>query len=428
MQQRNKRRYTPVDRHLFQKQALAWAQHFDHLHLFSDNAYMYPFGGFANRLFAGCAAVCPINPDHTFASIQQFHDKHKDWLAGYFSYDLKNEIEHLQSKNHDFLQFPPAYFYVPQHLIHFEEAGIVIETPDDPDEIFSKILSHSIPVHQPVSTANIHIQQRTSQQQYKGDVQQIKQHILEGDVYELNYCMEFFAEGAQLNPLALYEALNDASPMPFSVYGRIRDFYLMCASPERFLKKKGDQLISQPIKGTARRGSSPEEDKQLIYQLRHNEKELAENMMIVDLVRNDLAKSACPGSVKVEEMFGIYTFRQLHQMISTVSARMRKEVLFTEAIRNAFPMGSMTGAPKIKAMELIDRYEQAHRGLYSGAVGYISPEADFDFNVVIRSMLYNASTRYLSFQVGSAITYDAQPCEEYEECLLKAKAMLHLLR
>jgi para-aminobenzoate synthetase component 1 len=127
-------------------------------------------------------------------------------------------------------------------------------------------------------------------------------------------------------------------------------------------------------------------------------------------------------------MFGIYTFRQLHQMISTVSARMRKEVLFTEAIRNAFPMGSMTGAPKIKAMELIDRYEQAHRGLYSGAVGYISPEADFDFNVVIRSMLYNASTRYLSFQVGSAITYDAQPSEEYEECLLKAKAMLHLLR
>jgi para-aminobenzoate synthetase component I len=193
------------------------------------------------------------------------------------------------------------------------------------------------------------------------------------------------------------------------------------------LKKEGNRLISQPIKGTIRRGENEAEDQLLRQQLRNDEKELAENMMIVDLVRNDLARSARTGSVKVEEMFGIYAFRQVHQMISTVTAQLKEAIPFTEAIRQAFPMGSMTGAPKIRAMELIDQYEQSRRGLFSGAVGYITPEGDFDFNVVIRSILYNAANHYLSFHVGSAITYDSVPEKEYEECLLKAQAIFRAL-
>jgi para-aminobenzoate synthetase component 1 len=154
---------------------------------------------------------------------------------------------------------------------------------------------------------------------------------------------------------------------------------------------------------------------------------MAENLMIVDLVRNDLAKSSKPGSVKVEELFGIYSFKQLHQMISTVSSIKRENVDPVEVIKNAFPMGSMTGAPKIRAMELIEKYETTKRGVYSGASGYFTPEMDFDFNVLIRSIFYNDTANKLSFQVGSAITYDADPEYEYKECLLKAKAIFEIL-
>ena len=201
----------------------------------------------------------------------------------------------------------------------------------------------------------------------------------------------------------------------------------MCASPERFIKKEDKKLTSQPIKGTIRRGKSPEEDELLRDQLRNSEKERAENMMIVDLVRNDLARSCKPGSVVVEEMFGVYPFKYLFQMISTISGELREQVHFIDAIKNAFPMGSMTGAPKIKAMQLIEKYEVAKRGVFSGAVGYITPNGDFDFNVVIRSIFYNQLTSQLSFQAGSAITYDSIPEQEYDECMLKVKAILAIL-
>ncbi|MDO1449074.1 anthranilate synthase component I family protein [Rhodocytophaga aerolata] len=420
--------FTPHHFSEFRQKAIAWARQFSHMHLFDNNAYTYPFGGFATLLAAGHAAICPITPGNTFASMQQFHDVHQDWLIGYFTYDLKNELEDLQSRNPDYLQFPPAYFYIPLHIIHFDQETIRIETLADPDKVYQQILSQDLPKEPASPKMAIQIKQRTTAETYLAHVEQIKKHILEGDVYELNYCIEFFAENVSIHPWQLYQELTTKSPMPFSVYGRIEDYYLLCASPERFLKKTCNQLLSQPIKGTARRGSSLEEDEQIKFQLRHNEKELAENMMIVDLVRNDLARSAVTGSVVVEELFGIYTFPQLHQMISSVSATIRPDLPFTDAIKHAFPMGSMTGAPKIKAMELIDVYEQAYRGLFSGAVGYITPTSDFDFNVVIRSLFYHAQTKYLSFQAGSAITYDAQAQQEYEECLLKARAIWNILQ
>src|SRR5690606_8474955 len=191
--------------------------------------------------------------------------------------------------------------------------------------------------------------------------------------------------------------------------------------------KEGHKIISQPIKGTMRRGSNESEDNVLKDQLYHSEKERAENMMIVDLVRNDLARSAIPGSVKVDELFGIYTYPKVHQMVSTVSANAGSDVAFSEIIRNAFPMGSMTGAPKVSAMKLIEQFESSRRGLFSGAAGYITPNGDFDFNVVIRSILYEQKTKKISFQVGSAITYDAVPDQEYQECQLKAEAMRQVL-
>ncbi|GAA4397009.1 anthranilate synthase component I family protein [Nibrella viscosa] len=408
------------------RQALAWsAEHVDTITLFNNNGIGYPHGPFPNRLAMGARRIIQFSGFDDLQTLYQAHREQPGWLIGYLSYDLKNQLEAVSSRHHDTVGFPPIFFYEPQYLLDFTEAGVYIYG-DDADQLYQQISQFPIPAAgrppKPVTIRN-----RVAPETYLATVKQIQEHIVAGDVYELNYCQEFFAEAVHLDPTAIYLALNERSPMPFSVFMKLHDKYLLCASPERFLRKTGDLLVSQPIKGTIRRGKSTEVDEQLRQALRHNEKEQAENLMIVDLVRNDLARSARTGTVRVDELFGIYTFRQVHQMISTVSARLHPDLTFADAIRHAFPMGSMTGAPKIRAMELIDQYEASRRGLYSGAVGYISPEGDFDFNVVIRSLLYNAGSRYASFSVGSAITYDADPEQEYQECQLKAQALREVL-
>jgi para-aminobenzoate synthetase component 1 len=266
-----------------------------------------------------------------------------------------------------------------------------------------------------------------SKTEYLTAVEAIREDILNGEVYELNLCQEFYAEAAVIEPVSTFLQLISASPTPFAGFYKWQDRYLLCASPERFLRQQHDLLLSQPIKGTIRRGATPAEDEQLRQHLSQDEKERAENLMIVDLVRNDLARVAVTGSVQVSELFGLYSFRHVWQMISTVQARRRPECDLVDALRAAFPMGSMTGAPKIRAMQLIEHYEHSRRGLYSGSLGVVWPNGDFDFNVVIRSLQFNAATGYLSFQVGSAITYDSVPEQEYAECLLKATAMLEVL-
>jgi len=260
-----------------------------------------------------------------------------------------------------------------------------------------------------------------------GAAAKIKEHISRGDIYVTNFCQEFFAENAHIDPLGIFFQLNSISPNPFGGFFKLKNNYILSASPERFLAKRDRKLISQPIKGTAKRGQTPQEDEGIKQQLRNHAKELQENVMIVDLVRNDLTRSAKQGTVKTEELFGIYSFKHLHQMISTVVCELQDGLSAIEAIKRSFPMGSMTGAPKISAMRLMERYERSKRGVYSGAMGYFSPDDDFDFNVVIRTLLYNADERYLSFHTGSAITYHADAEQEYEECLLKAKAILEVL-
>ena len=200
----------------------------------------------------------------------------------------------------------------------------------------------------------------------------------------------------------------------------------MCASPEQYLQKTGNKIISKPIKGTIKRSSEFEEDELLKAKLFNSEKDKSENVMIVDLVRNDFSKCAEKGSVKVDELFGVYSFPQVHQMISTVSARLKAGVSGVSAIKSSFPMGSMTGAPKIKAMELIEKEEVFKRGLYSGSVGYFNPEGDFNFNVVIRSLFYSPELTQLSFAIGGAITDGSNALDEYEESLLKAKAIFEV--
>jgi len=367
-----------------------------------------------------------------FAQLKSWHSNHNDWLFGFFSYDLKNQVENLSSNNFDGIKMPLMHFFRPVVLCIFEKEYVKIgciegfgeySKPDFIVSLFEK-LSFSPKRLQ----KSIELTPRVAKSDYLHNVSNIRQNIQLGYVYEMNYCVEFYAQNAGIDPLSVYSKLNAVSPTPFSCYYHLHDKYLMSASPERFLRKIGSQLISQPIKGTIRRGSNPQEDAMLKEQLQNDTKERSENIMIVDLVRNDLSRSATRGSVSVPELCGIYSFSHVHQMISTVVAELNPNMHFIDALRNAWPMGSMTGAPKVQAMKLIERYEDTRRGLYSGSVGYIDPEGNFDFNVIIRSILYNKTDDYLSCMAGSAITIASEPEKEFQECLLKVQAMQAALK
>jgi para-aminobenzoate synthetase component 1 len=357
--------------------------------------------------------------------------KENNWQFGFVSYDYKNKIEtQLGSRNTDNILFPEKHFFSPELLfiISANEVEIQYEksiyTEEEVAKLFTEITQLKLSF---ISNESVKMTPRLSKDEYLAKVKALKQHIQLGDIYEVNFCQEFYAENVEINPIHISQKLNQKSPTPFSCFVKQNDNYLLCASPERFIKKMGDKIISQPIKGTIKRGDSEAEDEALKIQLKNDPKERSENVMIVDLVRNDLSKIAQRGSVNVEELCEIYTFPQVHQMISTVSANVEKEMDFDTILKATFPMGSMTGAPKVRAMELIEDYETTKRGLYSGTVGFIDTNSNFDFNVVIRSITYNQKNNYLSYMVGGAITALSDPEKEYEECLLKAKAMLEVL-
>ncbi|MFH2144303.1 MAG: anthranilate synthase component I family protein [Bacteroidota bacterium] len=422
--------YKPENIDLFKTRVLHWAKNFNHVFFLNSNNYSKinkagtSYHNFESVIATGCIEELFSNQN----SFSKFGNliNYKDWLFGYLSYDLKNETENLTSSNYDGIKANNLHFICPEFVFIFSNTDVKIEHFCASPEKIIKDIEQIIPHEE--KTNHIEIKNRISKHEYLDCVSKLKEHIQYGDIYEVNYCQEFYSEDKEVNPLQLYNKLNSLSPTPFSCFMRTNDIYLMSASPERFLKKTGNKIISQPIKGTIKRGNSPGEDLNLKNKLLNDEKERSENVMIVDLVRNDLSKTAKKDSVKVEELFGIYSFSQVHHIISTISSRVDSKYNITDIIESAFPMGSMTGAPKIRAMELIEKYEKTKRGIYSGSVGYITPEGDFDFNVVIRSIIYNSSRRYLSFSTGGAITSGSVPEKEYEECLLKADAMKRILK
>ncbi len=413
----------------FAIQALIWAKEtFDPCCLLNSNHYDNdPLGNFSLVLAAGAISSICSNGESDFERLKEFSDKENDWIFGFLGYDLKNQLESLESNNHDGLQMPEMHFFVPRILIFFDENSVEIscstkgEPAITPEEVFRQINGKG--AQQAKENKKITMQPRVPEARYIDTVNNIRQHIQLGNIYEMNYCIEFYCEKVEIDPVSVYQHLSNLSPTPFSCFYSTEGNFLMCASPERFLRKKGLKLVSQPIKGTAPRGKTPQEDEQNRQKLFLDPKERSENVMIVDLVRNDLSRTASKGTVRVEELYGIYSFSQVHQMISTVVSELHPEAHLVDAIKCCFPMGSMTGAPKVMAMKLIEHFEDTKRGLFSGAVGYISPEKDFDFNVVIRSLVYNEKQKYLSYMAGSAITIGSVPERELEECLLKAKAM-----
>lgn len=414
-----------TDPQIFKTQSLRWANSFDVCCYLDSNNFIDPYSKFEALIAAGVKHELVATAGTAFDELENFQSKHPGWMTGFFGYDLKNEVEDLTSSHAGEPGFSDLYFFVPQHLVVIKGNTVEI-IADDPQQVYESIQQH-IPDMASEGLPSVNIQSRLSKPAYLDAVANIKQHITRGDIYVTNFCQEFFAANADIDPLTIFLKLNEISPNPFACFFKYGDKYVLCASPERFLAKRGDKLVSQPIKGTAKRGDTPVEDEYIKQQLRDHTKEQQENVMIVDLVRNDLTRSARAGSVKTEELFGIYSFKQVHQMISTVICELRDDIRPVQAIKNTFPMGSMTGAPKVRAMQLMEQYEASRRGVYSGAVGYFSPDNDFDFNVVIRTILYNHDKKYLSFHAGSAITYHADAEKEYDECLLKAQAILEVL-
>lgn len=415
----------------FKGQLLQWAQQFREIAWLDSNNYQQQYTSYDAVLAVDAFTSVKTDYHNAFNELNEYQQITKDWLFGYLSYDLKNDTGNLASNNHDGLQFTDLYFFQPKKLFFLK--GNILEMRylrlcDDEAEDDFKAICGMIITDEETTTTPLEIRQRISHESYLEKTGQMLAHIQRGDIYEANFCMEFYAEDAVINPTATYKKLNEISQPPFAVYFKNHKQYLLSASPERYLHKEGSKIISQPIKGTARRSADEEEDYAIIQQLAANEKERSENIMIVDLVRNDLSRTAAKGSVTVEELCSVHTFRQVHHLISTVVSEIGANVTPVGVIRNSFPMGSMTGAPKISAMQIIEKLEETRRGLYSGAFGYFTPEGDFDFNVVIRSILYNQEEKYVSFSVGSAITAKADPQQEYEECLLKAKAMHGVLR
>jgi para-aminobenzoate synthetase component 1 len=415
---------------LFKQQLLQWAQQFREVVFLDSNNYKQDFSDFDAVLAVDAFTSIKTDYRNAFDDLQQYQQTTKDWLFGYLSYDLKNDTEALVSEKTDKIQFSDLYFFQPKKLFLLKDTVLemhYLKLCDDEITEDFEVISNLNLIVPSEEQHDFEICQRIDAENYILKVKKMQECIQLGAIYEANFCMEFYANNATINPLEQYWKLNAIAQPPFAVFLKTAHQYLLSASPERYLKKKGSTIISQPIKGTCKRFSDAIEDECAKEKLFNDAKERSENVMIVDLVRNDLSRTARKGSVTVTELCGIYSFSQVHHMISTVSSELDSQFSAVDVLKTTFPMGSMTGAPKISAMQIIEDLEVTKRGLYSGAVGYFTPEGDFDFNVVIRSILYNEQKKYVSFSVGSAITSLSEPEKEYAECWLKAKAMLAVL-
>ncbi|QXP71987.1 anthranilate synthase component I family protein [Polaribacter sp. R2A056_3_33] len=424
--QRTTHTYTVDNTIEFKDNLLSWAQQFETVIWLDSNNYHQKYSSFDAALAADDFTSIKTDYYNAFEKLKEYQTITKDYIFGYITYDVKNDVEQLSSKNFDDLDFADLYFFQPKKLVFIKGNSVEFQylrmVDDEIDSDFDEILKSKNPAIQQ-SKSDIKIKLRIHKDEYHAKVTEVLEHIKRGDIYEANFCQEFYAENAIINPIEVYKHLNQISEPPFASFLKLNNQYALCASPERYIKKEGTKIISQPIKGTAKRLVSEFDDAQLALDLTRDEKERAENVMIVDLVRNDLSKTAKIGSVKVEELCKVYSFKQVHQLISTVVSEVEENTHPIDVLQSTFPMGSMTGAPKVSAMKIIEDLEETKRGLYSGTIGYFTPENNFDFNVIIRSILYNEDKKYISYSVGGAITAQSIVEKEYEECLLKAKAM-----
>ncbi len=386
------------------------------------------------------ARVSDDREENSWDALKAFRSAHPDWMFGWFGYDMKNDTETLTSGHPDPVGLPDLFFFVPAVVLAVDRKQCRLEVlKGDPSELATEQPEFEDASTRMESTCANELLQgildETTEKQplaigplvsgdgwesYREKVLRIKQWITEGETYEVNLTHQL-QTGCRGDSLDLFEAMRESGPVPFGAWFHYDDVAICCASPERFLQYRDGKVRSQPIKGTSPRGNSEEEDERIVTEILGKEKNRAENVMIVDLVRHDLGRIAETGSVRTESLLEVQTFSTVHQLVSTITAKPASGITPVDMIKACFPMGSMTGAPKVRTMEIIEELESYRRGIYSGAIGYFTPDGNFDFNVVIRTAIMKQNRLYYS--VGGAITADSDPGEEWEETWLKAKAL-----
>ncbi len=412
----------------FKQKMLNWANQFNIFCFMDNNDYQFDTPAFDCMLAAGVRRSISMQQENSFEVLQKFYQEKPSWLFGHLGYGLKDQLEDVTSTHADFIDFGKGFFFEPEVLLQVQnDKLLVVSEQVGADEILQTILDTNARPRAQKNVSGMAPVVSMSKAAYLDAIASLQMHIQRGDCYEINFCQQFSMHPVSVDPLQVFDNLLTLSPSPFSVLYRYNNKYCLCASPERYLKKTGSMVVSQPIKGTSKRLPDADADKTSKQHLLQSAKERSENVMIVDLVRNDLSKICKEGTVVVDELFGIYSFPQVHQMISTIKGELKDDLGWTDAIKATFPMGSMTGAPKKRVLQLIDQYEPTSRGLFSGSIGYVDPSGNIDFNVVIRSIFYDEEKKKLSFSAGGGITANSIPEEEYAESLLKAEALFKVL-
>ena len=415
-----------TDFEVFYTKMLNWLSKFNIYCLLHNNNYKPNTSGYQITVAVNSILTFAHNTN-ALKGLQDISNLTGQWLFGHITYNLKNELENLTTATVDHIGFPIVQFFVPEMVLQISSSSCSITScVAQPQSIYNSINDNNETLTNATNTS-ITLSPVQSKQAYTTTVNTLKKHVSAGDCYEINYCQNFNASNITINPVTLYKQLNQASPMPYSSLYRQGNKYAIGASPELYITTNGNTITSGPIKGTIKRNPNPAIDAALIQQLTTSVKERAENIMVVDLVRNDLSKICLPQTVQVSKLCEVKSYKQVHHLVSTVTGTLHPSSNFATIIAATFPMGSMTGAPKVKVMQLIDNYENTNRGLYSGTIGYIQPNGNLNFNVVIRSILYNAANKYISYTVGSGITAYCEAEAEYDECLLKAQAMEQVL-
>ncbi len=344
--------------------------------------------------------------------------------VGYFAYDMKNLVERLPEKARDDLDLPDC-------ILGFYDSAVVYDHACDEFHVtgrglgLEKILSEARrQENAPPPPSPAEPEPNFTVREYVRAVEKAKEYIRRGDIYQVNLSQRF-ETGFSGDPFSLYCRLRDASPAPFSAYLDFGEVKILSSSPERFLLKRGDYVETRPIKGTRPRGEDARGDASLERDLAASAKDRAEHVMIVDLERNDLGRVCEYGSVRPSEMFSLERYSTVFHLVSTVSGRLRPGTDALDCLRAAFPGGSITGAPKIRSMEIIEELEPVKRSIYTGAIGYISFDGNMDTSIAIRTIVIKGKKAY--FQVGGGIVADSDPEAEYQETLDKARGMMAAL-
>ena len=349
---------------------------------------------------------------------------------GYFSYDLARQIERLPTSARRDLDVPEMHvgIYDWAAVVDHREQRAWVVAPDHSEEdleYWTAILDYEQPLTPAAFATNFQVIERAkadiSFAEYASQFRKIKTYIKNGDCYQVNYAQRFTA-GVEGHPWDAYRRLRNLNAAPFSAYLSLPNATILSSSPERFLKLEDNIVETKPIKGTAPRDDDPETDRALAEQLAASEKDRAENVMIVDLMRNDIGKTCATGSVEVSKLFAVESFAKVHHLVSTINGRLASDKTATDLLRGCFPGGSITGAPKLRAMEIIEELEQTRRAIYCGSIGYLGFDGAMDTNIAIRTLLHQNEHMYC--WAGGGIVADSVLESEYQECLDKAAAML----